>query len=361
MAAIGKIRSWGPVLVGVIALALFAFIAEEAVRSCESSRNDQRQQVGQVLGEKISVQDFQKLVDEYSEVMKMQQGTDNLNEQQLNQVKDAVWNTFVQTRIIENEAKKLGLTVTDAELQNILKEGTNPMLLQTPFVNQETNRFDVNALQKFLADYKTQQGTNPQLARQYETIYRYWTFIEKTLRQQTLAQKFQGLLGHCLLSNPVEAKMAFEGENSESKIELASFPYSSIADDKVEVTDADLKAKYDELKSRFNQFVESRDVKFVDYEVTASEGDRSELQKLFQGYQKDLTEAADPTEVVRKATSLISYLGLPVLKDAFPADIAARLDSMGVGAVYGPMESKMDNSLNLIKLVAKTQLPDSVQ
>ena len=361
MAAIGKIRSWGPVLVGVIALALFAFIAEEAVRSCESSRNDQRQQVGQVLGEKISVQDFQKLVDEYSEVMKMQQGTDNLNEQQLNQVKDAVWNTFVQTRIIENEAKKLGLTVTDAELQNILKEGTNPMLLQTPFVNQETNRFDANALQKFLADYKTQQGTNPQLARQYETIYRYWTFIEKTLRQQTLAQKFQGLLGHCLLSNPVEAKMAFEGENSESKIELASFPYSSIADDKVEVTDADLKAKYDELKSRFNQFVESRDVKFVDYEVTASEGDRSELQKLFQGYQKDLTEAADPTEVVRKATSLISYLGLPVLKDAFPADIAARLDSMGVGAVYGPMESKMDNSLNLIKLIAKTQLPDSVQ
>ena len=122
MAAIGKIRSWGPVLVGVIALALFAFIAEEAVRSCESSRNDQRQQVGQVLGEKISVQDFQKLVDEYSEVMKMQQGTDNLNEQQLNQVKDAVWNTFVQTRIIENEAKKLGLTVTDEEVVNVLKE-----------------------------------------------------------------------------------------------------------------------------------------------------------------------------------------------------------------------------------------------
>ena len=106
MAAIGKIRSWGPLLVGVIALALFAFIAEEAVRSCESSRNDQRQQVGQVLGEKISVQDFQKLVDEYSEVMKMQQGTDNLNEQQLNQVKDAVWNTFIQTRIIENEADR---------------------------------------------------------------------------------------------------------------------------------------------------------------------------------------------------------------------------------------------------------------
>ncbi|MBO6286976.1 MAG: SurA N-terminal domain-containing protein [Prevotella sp.] len=361
MAAIGKIRSWGPVLVSVIALALFAFIAEEAVRSCESSRNDQRQQVGSVLGEKINVQEFQKLVDEYQEVIKMQQGQDNLSEEQLNQVKDAVWNTFVQTRIIENEAKKLGLTVTDAEMQAILKEGTNPMLMQTPFVNQQTGRFDANALQKFLAEYKTQQSTNPQLARQYETIYRYWTFIEKTLRQQTLAQKFQSLLGHCLLSNPVEAKMAFEADNTESKIELASFPYSSIADDKVQVSDADLKAKYDEMKSRFAQYVESRDVKFVDIEVQASATDRAEIQKLFQGYQKDLAEAADPTEVVRKSTSLVPYLGLPVAKEAFPSDIAARLDSMGVGAVYGPMESKMDNSLNLIKLVAKTQLPDSVQ
>jgi peptidyl-prolyl cis-trans isomerase D len=361
MAAIGKIRSWGPVLVSVIALALFAFIAEEAVRSCESSRNDQRQQVGSVLGEKINVQEFQKLVDEYQEVIKMQQGQDNLSEEQLNQVKDAVWNTFVQTRIIENEAKKLGLTVTDDEMQAILKEGTNPMLMQTPFVNQQTGRFDANALQKFLAEYKTQQSTNPQLARQYETIYRYWTFIEKTLRQQTLAQKFQSLLGHCLLSNPVEAKMAFDADNTESKIELASFPYSSIADDKVQVSDADLKAKYDEMKSRFAQYVESRDVKFVDIEVQASATDRAEIQKLFQGYQKDLTEAADPTEVVRKSTSLVPYLGLPVAKEAFPSDIAARLDSMGVGAVYGPMESKMDNSLNLIKLVAKTQLPDSVQ
>lgn len=72
MAAIGKIRSWGPALVSVIALALFAFIAEELFRSCESTRNDQRQQVGEVLGEKINVQDFQKLVDEYTEVIKMQ-------------------------------------------------------------------------------------------------------------------------------------------------------------------------------------------------------------------------------------------------------------------------------------------------
>ncbi len=56
------------------------------------------------------------------------------------------------------------------------------------------------------------------MAQQYETIYKYWTFIEKTLRQQLLAQKYQSLLAHCLLSNPVEAKMAFKEENNESNI-----------------------------------------------------------------------------------------------------------------------------------------------
>lgn len=361
MAALGKIRSKGALLIGIISLGLFAFIAEEMFRSCESTTNDRRQQVGEVLGEKINVQEFQKLVDEYSEVIKMQQGTDNLNDAQLSQVKDMVWNTYVQTKIIENETKKLGLTVTDAEMQNVLTEGTNPMLMQTPFVNQQTGRFDVNALKKFLAEYKTQKNTNPQLAKQYETIYKYWTFIESTLRNQLLSQKYQGLFFHCLISNKVEAKMAFNDQNVESQIQLAAFPYSSIADNKVQITDADLKAKYDEMKSRFKQPVESRDIKYIDVQVNASAGDRAELQKEFDAYDKELSAAADPSEIVRKSTSLISYLGVPVSKDAYPYDIAQQLDSMAVGSTSKVIENKRDNTLNIIKLVSKQQLPDSVQ
>ena len=361
MAALGKIRSKGALLIGIISLGLFAFIAEEMFRSCESTTNDRRQQVGEVLGEKINVQEFQKLVDEYSEVIKMQQGTDNLNDAQLSQVKDMVWNTYVQTKIIENETKKLGLTVTDAEMQNVLTEGTNPMLMQTPFVNQQTGRFDVNALKKFLAEYKTQKNTNPQLAKQYDTIYKYWTFIENTLRNQLLSQKYQGLFFHCLISNKIEAKMAFNDQNVESQIQLAAFPYSSIADNKVQITDADLKAKYDEMKSRFKQPVESRDIKYIDVQVNASAGDRAKLQKEFDAYDKELSAAADPSEIVRKSTSLISYLGVPVSKDAYPYDIAQQLDSMAVGSTSKVIENKRDNTLNIIKLVSKQQLPDSVQ
>ena len=361
MAALGKIRSKGVLLICIISLGLFAFIAEEAFRSCESSSNDARQQVGEVLGEKINVTEFQKLVDEYTEVIKMQQGQDNLNEDQLNQVKDMVWNTYVQTKLIENETKKLGLTVTDAELQNVLTEGTNPMLMQTPFFNQQTGRFDVNALKKFLAEYKSQGQANPQLAKQYDTIYKYWTFIEKTLRQQLLAQKYQGLFAHCFLSNKIEAQMAFNDQNQESQIQLAALSYSSIDDNKVQISDADLKAKYDEVKGRFKQYVESRDIKYVDVQVKASAADRAALQKEFAGYSQALASATDASDVVRKSTSLVNYLGVPVSKDAYPYDIAQRLDSMVVGSTSKVFENNSDNTLNVIKLVSKQLLPDSVQ
>lgn len=361
MAALGKIRSKGVILISILGFALFAFIAEELFRSCESSRNESRQQVGEVLGDKVNVQDFQKLVDEYTNVIKMTQGRDNLTDDDLNQVKDVVWNTFVQTEIISKEASKLGLQVTDQELQNILNAGTNPMLLQTPFVNQQTGRFDANLLKKFLAEYKQAQTTNPQMAEQYQGIYNFWTFIEKSLRQQVLAQKYQSLLAGCFISNPVSAKMAYTDENQESNIQLASFAYSSINDNKVKISDADLKAKYEELKPRFKQYEETRSIKYVDYQVLPSASDRAALNKTVAGYVQSLKETADPVEIVRNSGSLVTYLGIPQTKAAFPTDIAARLDSMAVGSTSAPVENKLDNTINVVKLISKVQLPDSVQ
>ncbi|MBP1541538.1 MAG: SurA N-terminal domain-containing protein [Prevotella sp.] len=363
MAAIGKIRSWGPVLATVIGLALFAFIAEEMFRSCEATGNERRQQVGEVLGKKISVQDFQALVDEYQEVIKMTQGRDNLSEDELNQVKDQVWQQFVNNAILEEETSKLGLTVTDEELQNVLKAGTNPMLMQTPFVNRQTGRFEVSQLTKFLNDYKKQQsqGGNAQMMEQYTRIYNYWKFVEKNLRQQILGGKYQTLLSQCLFSNPVSAQMAFMDQNEESDILLASIPYSSIKDADVEVNDADLKAKYDEQKEMYKQYAESRDIKYVDFQVVASKADRDALMKTMKEAQQQLEAGVVPAEAIRKAQSQIAYTGIAATRSAFPADIAAKLDSMHVGQVTAPFETAYDNTLNVVKLIAKTQMPDSVE
>ncbi len=360
MAALGKIRKRGVALVIIIGLGLFAFIAEEAFRSCEATKNQQRQQIGEVLGNKINVQEFQALVDEYQEVVKMSQGVDNLSEEQLNSIKDEVWNSFVNEQIVKSEADKIGLTVTDEELQNMMKEGTNPMLMRTPFVNQQTGRFDVTMLTKFLADYK-KNASNPQMAESYQRIYKYWQFIEKQLRQQTLAQKYQALIANAMLTNPVSAKMAFEGQNQESDVLLASIAYNTINDNDVKIDEKELKAKYDEQKEMYKQTVETRDIKYVSYQVVASAADRKALMTTMQDASNKLQSGATPAEVVRKAQSQFPYTGIAATKRAYPSDIAAKLDSMSVGQTTAPFETKFDNTLNVVKLISKTMMPDSIE
>ncbi len=364
MAALGKIRSRGVTLIIIIGLGLFAFIAEEAFRSCNGIKGQASQQIGEVLGEKISVQDFQKLVDEYQDAVKFTMQRDNLSEDELNQLKDQVWQQYIANTVVENDAKKVGLTVTEEELQNVLNEGTNTLLAQTPFVNQQTGRFDVNMLKQFLDQYNKAKNSNDPQARQQidqlTSIYNYWLFVEKNLRSQLLAQKYQGLLSRCILSNKVEAKMAFNGKNEESQIQLATLAYNTIKDTDVKVDDSELQAKYDELKPMFKQRIETRDIKYVDVQIKATASDRSGLSKEMNDFQKQLAETTDPAQVVSKSASQIPYIGVPVSKKAFPQDIAAKLDSMAIGtsAVF---ESKNDNTFNIVRLMSKTSVPDSVQ
>lgn len=362
MAALGKIRSKGGILVAAIGLALFAFLAGDAARSCDGIKGEARQQIGEILGKKISVQDYQKLIDEYQSAIKFTMQRDNLTDQELNQVKDQVWQQLVSNRVIEADAEKVGLTVTENEIQNVLNEGTNPMLVQTPFVNQQTGRFDVNALKQFFDSYNKAKAAKSPQVEQMQAIYDYWLFVEKNLRAQLLGQKYQALLASCVLSNKAEAKMAFKDNNEESQIQLASLAYSTVKDADVKVTDDDLKAKYEELKPAFRQNVETRDIKFVDLQIKASAADRSQVVKEMNDFQKQLASAEDPAAVVSKSGSEIPYLGLPVSNKAYQQypDIASKIDSLSVGTT-GVVENAQDNTLNIIRVLSKAQLADSIQ
>ena len=242
-------------------------------------------------------------------------------------------------------------------------EGRLQLLTQTPFVNQQTGRFDVSILKQFIDAYrKAEASNNSQQLDQMRPAYNYWLFVEKNLRTQLLAQKYQSLLANCVLSNKVEAKMAFNEENEEAQIQLASIAYNTIKDADIKVTDEELKAKYEELKPAFRQQQETRDVKMVDVQVKASATDRAQLQKDMAGYQKQLAAAADPTQVVSKSGSMIQYIGLPVSGKAFQQypDIASKIDSMAVGTT-GVVENTKDDTYNIVRILSRTELPDSVE
>ena len=365
MATLQKIRSKGPLLVIILGLALFAFIAEEAMRSIQSASNESRQQVGEIYGEGVSVHEFQNLVDEYLDVIKFTSGNATFNDEQVAQIRDQVWNTYVNNQLIEKECEKLGLTVTDAEVQAIITTGNSPLLMQTPFRNEQTGRFDANLLKKFLADYESMKANLAQMPAEYidyyQSLYNYWMFIEKSLRQDCLNQKYQTLLTKAVSTNKVATQVAFDNRTNESEIVVAALPYSTINDTEVTVEESELKAKFNEQKEAFKQLADSRDIKYIDIQVKASAEDKAALDKEMEEAAQALVAGGDIAKIVREYGSTIAYSAIPVSKNIFPTDISSKFDSLAAGEMKAPFFYAGDNTMNIIKMVGKVTAPDSVQ
>ncbi len=363
MATLQKIRNRGRILIATVGLALFAFIAEEFVRSLTYTQTESRQRVGKIYGEKINVQDFNAQVEEYTDVVKFSQGVNTLTDDQLSMIRDQVWQSLVNEKLMQHECEKLGITVTDAEMQDIINTGRSPMLAQTPFRTQQ-GTFDVNALKQFLNQYNEVMNNaeiSSEIKEQYQQMNNYWKFVEKSIRQQTLNQKYQALLNGLMVSNPVSAQANFDGRTNESDIYLAALPFSSVKDDDVKVEDSEIKAKYEEMKEMFRTEQETRDIKYIDINVTASDADKANLQKEMEGYAQALAEGADPAKTVREAASTVPYSVLPISAKALPHDIAEQLDSLSVGGQVGPFVHDHDNTINIVRLIGKVSLPDSVE
>lgn len=348
-------------MVIVIGVALFAFIAGDAWRVFQPH---QSQDVGEVNGDAISAQDYQKLLEEYTEVLKLSNGLNSLTDEQNNQVKDEVWRSYVNGKLVEDEAEKLGLTVSDEEIKAIINQGTHPILRNTPFANPQTGMFDRDVLMKFLADYaKMSKSQLPaQYMEYYQTMYNFWTFLEKTLRQTRLQEKYQALIAQALLTNPVEVQNSFDGRTKQTDMMLAAIPYSSIPDSTIQVSDEELQAAYDKKKERYRQYAESRSIRYIDVQVTASDADKAALQKEMDEYTVQLADTkGDYASFIRSTGSTYPYTDLYYTTRALPADVVARLDSVATGDVFGPYYNAMDNTLNSFKKLSVASMPDSVQ
>ena len=372
MAALQTIRSKGALLVGVLGLALFAFIAEEFFRSLETTSNMDRNIVGQVYGKKLSIQDFQQMVDDQSEMAKLQmqmQGQDpTLSDEQTEQIREQVWQQFVQKSMIEEECDKIGLFVTDGEVQEALRTGNAQSLqMMAGIFRNQRGGFDLTQLQQFLKEYnktiaQAQQANNAEAVEQIQMIKKMWDFTEKQLRDELLSNKYNMLFAMGFVSNPIAAKENFDERTIQKNVEIAALPYSTISDKDIKISDDDLKAAYDDFKENFYTPVATRDIKLIDVNVTASAADRAELTKRVESVQQQLQQGGDIANIVRSSNSSVQYSNLALSKNAFQRmpDVAAALDSMAVGSVKATYYNAQDNTINTLKLIAKEEAPDSI-
>ena len=280
MATLQKIRSKGPLLLIVIGLAMLAFILGDAWKIIRPTQGIQF--VGNIAGEDITAMEFQKELEIYTDVVKFANQISDVTEEMQNSLKDEVWSTMVRNRILDKEAKALGLVVTDQEVKDAIERGEDDMLASTPF-NGADGKFDPDFLKKVIAFYLEldPQTVSPEEYEYYHSLYNYWLFVEQNMKSSLLYNKYVSLVRAAMISNPVAAKNSFDNRIMRTDVLMASLPYSAIPDADANITASDIKNVYNEHKNALYNYAESRDIVYIDYEITPSDADRkSQLEEM---------------------------------------------------------------------------------
>ena len=370
MAALQTIRNHGALIVGAIGLGLFGFIAGDLFNAIETTAAFNKQQAGEVYGTSIDIMEYQNLVEEMTQVMKMQrtmQGqSENLTDAELQQVREYVWNDFVRAQVIAKQAEEAGIQVTTADFQNALVKGeASSLSMMAAILGSKDGKLDFAALQEFLKN----KEKNVALAAQAQdgsleailAVDAVWKWTEKQLRKELLETKFYTLINNCCIGNPVSAQLDAATADQKRTV-VAAFPFNAIADADVTVEDADMQEIYNAKKDFYKLYSQTRDVKVLDVEVKASTEDQVALTMEVNEVANALRAGNDPATTVAASKSIVAFNNVPVRKDAYRGmnDIYSRLDTATVGYVSPAFYTVADNTVNTYKLVSKATLPDSV-
>lgn len=361
MAALQKIRSntW---IIAIMGVGLFLFILTMVLdQNTISAITNSTRNVGEVYGKSLSYEDYYQMINEASEAQKLRTGG-TLTDAQNDQIRDQVWNEFVGYELVKHECDALGIIVTDDDVKNALREGTAQCFQNVPMFLGQNGLFDYTGLQNFFKQYKEMKGRqiDPSVAEQFETISNLWAYTEKQLRRELLVNKFQALFVTSFTANPISAQTAFNDRTATTNALVAALPYAAIADKEVKIDDADLKAAYDSYKELFRLDNEVRDIQYIDVVVTASAADKKALNDEMTAIYDKLQAGGDPATIINAGKSQVRFTDVPLSTKVFPYDIKQQLDSMPVGAIKAPYLNPQDNTMNIVKLISKTQAPDSI-
>ena len=364
MATLQKLRNMGPLLVIFVGLALFAFIAGDAWRLFQSDSMEAT--VGTFDGDKLSAMDFEEIYKECENAQRMfrmgdprlseEQRTASFTEEELAYIKEEAWGVFTQLAVAEKQAEELGITVTDEEITDILTNNGSAYLnsVYHPFRNAE----DLNTV---IAAHN-QMMNDGQYDANIAALYSCWKYIEKRIKLEALNNKQVKLVEYATIANPVLANKNFKLNDKAYDLEVVAFPYTSVADSLVAVSEKEIKEFYNKNKKHiYKQEQETRDIKYVSVKVVPSESDRKEVLAQMNETAETLKNGeTEYSRIARTSRSEFEYNDLLWAKNAYPEDIQVRVDQAQVNEVVGPYLNPSDNTYNVFKVTEKCTVPDSL-
>jgi peptidyl-prolyl cis-trans isomerase D len=339
----------GLILVIFIGFALFAFIANEVISYGKSFFHGDSTEIGEVSGEKISVDDFNKKVDENTANFKEQSHQSDLTPQITSYIQQTTWNQMVTQEILTKEMDKLGLVVGDDESKALIQgDNPSPQIVQA-FGNPQTGQVDRAKLNNFLQNITTAKVGDPMIER--------WDEFVSQIADNKRSEKYLTLATNGLYVNSLDATDDYENKNKLVNFKYVKLDYASIADNKVVLTDDDYKSYYDEHKPEFNNPEELRTLQYVTFNAAPSKDDSAAIKAQIAKLVPDFTASTNDSLFVE----VNSETKAPLVFQK-KAQLDPRLDTLfnaPKGTVFGPFIS--GGSYKIAKLTDAVVGPDSVK
>ncbi|MDU1892342.1 MAG: SurA N-terminal domain-containing protein [Dysgonomonas sp.] len=359
MAALQKIRSKSGLLVGIIAVGLLAFVFPWG--EVTTFVNKLRDKAFVVDGEVITTKAYSDRIAEYENFQKLMSGQNSLDEFTSSQIREFVYNQMTKEILLDEQAKKLGLEVTNEELKDMVY-GVNmaPILYQIPmFANPQTGQFDKAFMMQFLEVINQDINALPEEQRPEIMARRQiWSFVQNMMKYQRLEEKYASLVAGSILVNNTEAKAMYDGSKNVADIAYVMQPYSSVADSTVTVSDKDIKALYDLRKNNFKLNSELRKISYFIKDVLPSDEDYAVIEKTMEDVHEKLLTTDNPAALVSEYSSS-QYVDAFISVSSLPVDARDFVNSASVGNVSVP--ERVEQSYIQYKLVDRTVAADSVK
>lgn len=364
MAVLQKIRNKAGLLIGVLGLALLAFVLSDLFSSSNNLLRKFQDRAFSVDGDAVSTGDYQKRIEQYEVFHEFLYGSNKSNENFAVESREKVYRDMIEEMAIDKEADKLGLSVTPDELSELVYSSNISSVFMVDqdiarmFANPQTGQFDQTILTNFLAFIQDNTPvSSPEQRMQKETAKIAWAYVNNKIKYQRLKEKYSALIGGVLFPNEEEAKAAHNDSKYNADFLYVTQPYSALPDSSVSVSDSEMKALYDKRRKNFKLDSELRTISYYIKDVTPSDKDYAIVENQMNTAVEKLKAATNPAAIVGEYSST-PYYDVYIANTALPADVKNFIQSANVGDVFGPM--RQGQSYVAYKYVDKTVAPDSI-
>lgn len=347
MATLEKIRSKGLLLLIVVGLALVVFIVGDLVNSGSTYFQENGANVAVINGDKVKIRDYAEKMEQFNDVVKLQYGN-NINDEMMEQIRQMVWESTVTEKVVGDDCAEIGMMVTKNELADMLVgNNISPMMMNNQMFFNQNGQFDVNIVKQFISMLDSEDAAQNIPYEQLRLYRNYWRYWEHAIKTNRLQEKYTNLLNAALVVNPLEAKYAYDNAKVSADAVYAMKNYFAIADTIVNVSDAEIKALYNEKKEQFKQ-KQSADVKYIAVDIKPSADDFAEVEKWINDLKEEFTTTEEIADVVN-SNSDVQYRGENLVKDQIDADFQEFAFSGKAGEVMGPIF--VDNTYKMARII----------